>query len=153
MSEITIVNLRSCKDFGSLTGDVRIDRATVFGNPFPIGTCLENDEKKSYTRAQCIARYAKYITDCDVVIVDGKRYDGLKVRKAIRVLAEQGTVTRLGCWCFPAQCHGEIIINLIRDYERGIEMTERLNENICSNPSVCHDIDCYDCDQRPNPRG
>jgi len=120
MTEITIVNLRNCPGFGSLKGDIRIDRMTSLGNPFPIGSCTENGVGKVYSRKSCIDRYEKYVSYAEQVDVSGKKYDGMKVRQAIKKIREEirehpEMNYRLGCWCSPLRCHGEILKNRILD--------------------------------------
>ena len=58
---VELINLRNCIDWGR-PGDIKIDRTTIFGNPFPIGECIENGESKFYTRESCISRYAVFIS-------------------------------------------------------------------------------------------
>lgn len=71
--------------------DVRIDRATILGNPFTV---------QKYGRLGCIARYEKYARE--------RMKKDAEFRRA--VLACRGQ--RLGCWCAPKPCHGDVIIKL-----------------------------------------
>ena len=81
----TVVNLKTCKD----ADVVRIDRTTIFGNPFMMRT--EAD------RRDVLHHFEKYFYD--------------RLRKDIvfrcRVLRLKGE--KLGCWCKPKACHGDII--------------------------------------------
>lgn len=84
----TLINLRKTKRC-----DVRIDRPSIFGNPFQIGT--DGD------RVQVLQKYKEYFykrleTDTNF----REKVDGLK-----------GKV--LGCWCFPDLCHGMVIIEYL----------------------------------------
>ena len=65
--------------------DVRIDRATVWGNPFRIGDHGSRDE--------VIARYERWLLN-DPYLMD-------------RIGELRGKV--LGCWCAPNACHGDIL--------------------------------------------
>lgn len=65
--------------------DVRIDRATIWGNPFVIG--------KDGDRDQVIAKYREWIMG-----------QPQKIAHARQVL--RGKV--LGCWCAPKACHGDV---------------------------------------------
>lgn len=69
--------------------DVRIDRRTEWGNPFVIG--------RDGTRAQVIAKYDAYLDT---------RPD---------LLAKLHTLKgkRLGCWCAPQACHGDVLVRRI----------------------------------------
>lgn len=81
---VTVVNLRVCKDFGTREGDVRIDRRTKWGNPFKI--------TKSCTREQTIQKYEYYFA-----------------HNLLKDINELKDARRLGCWCKPLACHGDVI--------------------------------------------
>lgn len=68
--------------------DVYIGRGSMFGNPFYIG--------RDGDRALVIDKYKAWFT---------KRLEDPKFKKA--VLALKGK--RLGCYCKPKACHGDII--------------------------------------------
>lgn len=69
--------------------DVYIGRGSPWGNPFAITKCD--------TRAQVIARYRRYI------------------RSRPELLARLGELRgkRLGCYCFPLPCHGDVLVDLV----------------------------------------
>lgn len=74
------------------TYDVRIDRATKWGNPFIIG--LDGD------RTEVILKYREWV---------------LKQPRLMESLHElKGRA--LGCWCSPADCHGRILAELAEAY-------------------------------------
>lgn len=78
----TVVNLRA------EPYDVRIDRLTRWGNPFKIG--------KDGDREAVIAKYEAWILTrldllADLPMLRGKR---------------------LGCWCKPLACHGDVLAHL-----------------------------------------
>ena len=68
--------------------DVRIDRGSIWGNPFRIGP--------HGTRYQVIEKYRAWI----------------KLQPALmaRLPELQGKV--LGCWCKPSACHGDVLAEL-----------------------------------------
>lgn len=68
--------------------DVRIDRKTKWGNPFTIGV--------DGTRDEVIKKYAEWIKDQDYLI---KSLPELKGKK-------------LGCWCKPKRCHGDVLARM-----------------------------------------
>ena len=69
--------------------DVYIGRGSIWGNPYKIG--------KDGNRDEVIEKYRKYI---------------LARPELINRLSElEGKV--LGCWCRPARCHGDVLIELI----------------------------------------
>jgi len=74
--------------------DVRIDRQTVWGNPFVIG--------KDGTREQVIEKYRKWILQAD---------NAHMVEYAKATL--RGKV--LGCWCAPKACHGDVLLEIAND--------------------------------------
>ncbi len=67
---------------------MRIDRATDWGNPFVIG--------RDGTRDECIEKYRTYLQG---------RPDLLA-----RIPTLRGQ--RLGCWCAPLPCHGDVLVEL-----------------------------------------
>ncbi len=68
--------------------DVRIDRKTKWGNPFVLG--------KDGPREEVIRLYSDWIQDQKHLL------DALSELKG----------KRLGCWCSPAACHGDILAKL-----------------------------------------
>ena len=91
----TIVNLKICKD----KDVVRIDRTTIFGNPFMMRT--EAD------RAEVIRKFRKYFYD--------RIPKDLVFRQ--RVLKLKGK--KLGCWCKPSPCHGDVILEYLKENKGG----------------------------------
>lgn len=93
MTKTTVVNRRA-----RLPYDVYIGRPGPWGNPFAIG--------KDGTRAEVIAKYRVWITsDRRVPVVLRKNLYRLKGK-------------RLGCWCAPAPCHGDVLAELADRKER-----------------------------------
>lgn len=91
--ETTVVNVRTCRDFGSRPDDVYIGRAcgrfrqSKWANPFPMRHESERDK--------VIQNYRAYLVQsglmADVAELRGKR---------------------LGCWCAPLPCHGNVLAEL-----------------------------------------
>lgn len=88
-----VVNMRTCDPPWGQPGDVRIDRATKWGNPYPI--------TRTDDRASVITKYAFYLKHC----IDNEGLD----------LSELKDAKRLGCWCKPKACHGDVIVKAMRD--------------------------------------
>lgn len=80
--------------------DVYIGRGSKWGNPFVIG--------KDGTREEVIEKYKHYIVEC---VFNGE----LSVDDFHDLKGE-----RLGCFCKPKACHGDVLV----------ELTEILFENI-----------------------
>lgn len=74
--------------------DVRVDRGTIFGNPF-------DHRKLGITRAECVEKYREYF------------YKRIQTDK--RFLAAVLTLKDkvLGCWCVPLECHATIIADYL----------------------------------------
>lgn len=89
--DIEIINMRDTPDFGTLPGDVRVDRSTKWGNPFRIGP--------GRTRDQVCDDYERWI-------IDRLAYGDLDIE-------EIAHAKRLGCHCAPARCHAESLRKLI----------------------------------------
>jgi hypothetical protein len=83
---VEVLNLRRCKDWGK-PGDVRIDRKTKWGNPYPMH--MESD------RDFVCDRYAEWFVKQE--LQNKLDIDELK------------DVKRLGCWCSPKRCHGDYL--------------------------------------------
>jgi hypothetical protein len=68
--------------------EVRIDRKTKWGNPYVVG--------RDGTREECIAKYEEWIVTQDHLM------------SALHELKGK----RLGCWCHPHTCHGDVLARL-----------------------------------------
>lgn len=68
--------------------DVRIDRQTIWGNPFIIGP--------DGTRSQVINKYREWLLRQPHLLA------------LIPTLRDK----RLGCWCHPQMCHGDVLAEL-----------------------------------------
>ena len=77
-----VVHLRRAAD------DVRIDRQTMWGNPFKIG--------RDGTREEVIAKYEVWI----------------KTQPELMAALPELRGKRLGCWCAPVACHGDVLARL-----------------------------------------
>ena len=82
MSHPLVVHLRKAPF------DVRIDRATIWGNPFR--------RLRTETTEQCIARYRVWLLTQPVLLARLRELRG----------------RRLGCWCAPGPCHGDVLAEL-----------------------------------------
>jgi len=80
-----VVNMHHCKDWGK-PGDVVIDRTSPYGNPF----YMHKDTPQE--RHRVIKLFDEYIMKHPEFITD-----------------ELMQAKRLGCWCSPKECHGDII--------------------------------------------
>lgn len=67
---------------------MRIDRLTIFGNPFVVG--------RDGDRAECIAKYKTW----------------LPTQPKIMALLPQLRGHTLGCHCAPLPCHGDVLAAL-----------------------------------------
>jgi len=85
----TVVN-RHHEDF-----DVYIGRGTIWGNPFTI---------KDFGREGCIEQYRRYMT---------KQLDQ---NPAVVAMLLELKDKRLGCSCKPKPCHGDVLVDLIKQY-------------------------------------
>lgn len=68
--------------------DVRIDRKTKWGNPFVVG--------RDGTREECIIQFENWVEEQPHLM------------QALHELKGK----RLGCWCHPQACHGDILARL-----------------------------------------
>ncbi len=68
--------------------DVRIDRKTKWGNPFIVG--------RDGTREEVIQQFADWIVEQPTLMAALHELKGKK----------------LGCWCHPSPCHGQVLARL-----------------------------------------
>jgi hypothetical protein len=71
--------------------DIYIGRGSKWGNPYIIG--------RDGTREEVIDKYRKYV---------------LMRRKDLLNSLEELEGKRLGCWCAPKACHGDVLLALIK---------------------------------------
>lgn len=81
--------------------DVRIDRATKWGNPFSHEhhvTAKRQDVILVETREAAVERYSEHLWE--------------QVQKGAVTKAELASLhgKTLGCWCAPLACHGDVLI-------------------------------------------
>lgn len=69
--------------------DIYIGRPSQWGNPFEIG--------KDGTRREVIDKYRKYISTNKELLSDIESLRG----------------KRLGCWCKPLACHGDVLVEML----------------------------------------
>jgi hypothetical protein len=91
-----VFNMRRLKPAGP--GDVRVDRATILGNPYTVGI--------HRSREQAIELYEQYARKR--IATDPE------FRSAIRGLRGK----RLFCWCTPLPCHGDVLVKLCEELSR-----------------------------------
>jgi hypothetical protein len=99
MPATRVVNVRS-DDFDIYIGrsitrakDTRCHKKSIWANPFKPG--------KDGTRPEVMNLYRDYITQ--------RLSNEPELRKQLRTLKGK----RLGCWCAPDLCHGDILIELL----------------------------------------
>lgn len=106
MQKIEIVNLRNknlvrdCKD-GIV---IRVDRASVLGNPFH----MYNESERDAVCDKYQVYFDKKVTDKTDVLFMNELRRIYKIAKNNKVY--------LACWCAPKRCHAETIKNFIEKY-------------------------------------
>jgi hypothetical protein len=76
--------------------DVYIGRPSIFGNPFRIG--------RGGTREQVVAKYREWLTHAN---------DDRARQVVAAIEAGELDNKRLGCWCKPLPCHGDVLRELV----------------------------------------
>lgn len=71
--------------------DVDIGRPSIWGNPYKIG--------RDGTREEVIEKYRQYLYRSPKLLVNLGDLRG----------------KRLGCYCSPEACHGDVLVEMIRD--------------------------------------
>ena len=88
-----VVNISHCRDWGK-PGDVCIMRGTPWGNPYILKTDTPSERKR------VIELYRKHAEKLDMTpLLDANR---------------------LGCCCKPKECHGDVLVELIRNKKYGL---------------------------------
>lgn len=109
----TVVNVR-----GSTPFDVYIGRVeSYWGNPFVVG---KRGKWGARNTEECLEKFEAWMRE----MLDVK-YPWM-VRELLKLRGK-----RLGCWCAPQPCHGDVLVKLIEEYaERfeGRELPERPKE-------------------------
>jgi len=75
--------------------DVYIGRPSKWGNPFKVG--------KDGTRQQVIKKYQRYLMNNPTLLAALPELKG----------------KRLGCWCAPLLCHGDVLVKLANSPDDG----------------------------------
>lgn len=99
MDFINLINIKNLRrESRGDAWDVRIDRRTIFGNPFNMQVQTKQERDK------VCQLYDRYFHE--------KIKDNIEFKKAIdglrKILDEYGGLN-LFCWCAPKRCHGETI--------------------------------------------
>lgn len=82
--------------------DIRINRSSIFGNPFKIG--------QDGTRDEVVELYRAYFKSS----IEKSAIFEAEVNRLIKMYKRFGQLN-LFCWCAPRSCHGEIIKNWIEN--------------------------------------
>ena len=73
--------------------NVKVDRSSVLGNPFIIGKDGDRDE--------VIRKYRVYLNNC------------IRVVDELNRICSLDDDIKLGCWCVPEACHGDVIVSAV----------------------------------------
>ena len=84
---VEVVNMRTCNPPWGQPGDVKIDRTTKWGNPYPI--------TDTNSRGDVLFKYAWYLTNA--------------IKRGELDVSELYGAKRLGCHCKPKKCHGDVL--------------------------------------------
>lgn len=92
MSKTRVVNIRSDKCRENF---IYIGRGSKWGNPFSIG--------KDGTREEVIEKYREWV----------------KTQPELLNSLHELKNMRLGCFCYPQHCHGDVLIELLEEKDDG----------------------------------
>lgn len=105
-----VVNLRS------EPYDVRIDRGSLFGNPYFHGASSYRNGIRCRSREEAIFLYQLWLTT-DLVLPTWRK------PTYAQVVGLRGR--RLGCWCAPLACHGSVLVEVI---EGRLKMVDKASD-------------------------
>ena len=83
--------------------DIYIGRPSKWGNPFTFKPGITKARYVVQTRKEAIDAYREWITSGD----------GKHLLKDLQELKDKV----LGCWCKPDSCHGDVLIELLKNSE------------------------------------
>lgn len=112
MSDTIVVNQRTS------AFDVDIGRGSPFGNPYT-HMRARGDHRAAVIVANrdiAIARYHRWLTTDEEIT-------GWPKPTLAQILSLAGK--RLGCWCKPMSCHGDILVEMIREAQARVANTAR----------------------------
>jgi hypothetical protein len=96
----TVVNIKKTLYWGLRPDDIYIGRPGKYGNLHKIGYC--GVCQRRHTRAEAIEAYQEDVRN------------NLELRKEIEKLRGK----RLGCFCKPKACHGDVIVEFLEEGEK-----------------------------------
>lgn len=114
MSKIIIKNLRFSKPTNAW--QVRVDRASVLGNPYH----MENESQRDYV----CELYEEYFT---AKMSDTSSIFYKEVERLYSIFKQYGKL-ELFCWCTPKRCHAETIKKYIEAKQPIYDLEELLGE-------------------------
>ena len=100
---ITIKNLRTEKFDNTKEYNVRVDRASVLGNPFRMSCEAQRDEV-----CNMYEEYFKNMMKTNMQFLN-------EVRRLYKLHKQYGQLN-LYCWCAPKRCHAETIKKFLEQY-------------------------------------
>lgn len=100
---IEIRNLRDSKP--TQPWEVRVDRASVLGNPFK----MVSEDQRNVVCEQ----YEQYFND---IVRTKSNVEFMNELRRLYKLAKQHGKLRLFCWCAPKRCHAETIKKFLEQY-------------------------------------
>lgn len=122
MTEITVVNMRNCNDWGK-SGDVKIDRTTIWGNPFKMTSELQREavcmNYELYFMNMIEFRNGVSIANATINALHRLGLTAGTATYCVKAIAPQFDIAnlveakRLGCWCAPKQCHGDFLKKMV----------------------------------------
>ena len=106
--------------------------SSVFANPFKIG--------KDGTREEVIQKYRSYIIE--------KLDSNLELQTELIDLKNK----KLGCWCYPEPCHGNVLLELIPKYfkDKKVYSVDFEDENCIVCNQTCNSLSGYKCSECGN---
>jgi hypothetical protein len=94
----TVVNMRQKKGLPRAQWDIRVDRSTIFGNPYVIG--------RDGDRKEVVSKFISYFLT--------RMLTDTKFRNRVLELKDRA----LGCWCEDNEpCHARFIAKFLNEYE------------------------------------
>lgn len=106
MTSFKVVSLRTSE------ADIRIDRRTPYGNPFKMDTESQRNEVVDRFAVWWLAPAQDGLREALLTDIRELQHQRLMAGEMV------SAPIRLGCWCAPQRCHGDVI-------KRWLERTER----------------------------
>ena len=103
--KVSLVNIRNYKEDDYLY----VGRPSKYGSPYASKLSKVEGTIQVDSKEEALRLYKEYIMKNQHLITE------------LLEELEERNITKLGCWCYPSDCHADIILQLIKEKQNGFE--------------------------------